>query len=264
MAYSPCSLKGLTCLITGAARRGCIGQSTAKVFAQNEAKLILLDQMPIEMQSLSDEVRAATIGTIQCDVSQEENIKSVTRSIGDLHSSVDVLVNNAGIVVNKHILEATETDWSSSFNVNVRGYALMAKHVIPMMPVGGSIINIASISGIKIAQPSLLPYSSTKAAVIQLTKDMAFDIWETNKIRVNTVIPGAVKTSMLTKWVQDRIEAGAFESYDEFAGGLTDKIIMDRLAEPEEVGKACLYYASDLSSYCTGTQLTVDGGWSAM
>ena len=122
MAYAPCSLKGLTCLITGAARRGCIGQSTAKVFAQNDAKLILLDQIPIEMESLSDEVRAATIQTIQCNVTQEEDIKSATRSIGDLHSSVNVLVNNAGIVVNKHILEATEADWSSSFNVNVHCY----------------------------------------------------------------------------------------------------------------------------------------------
>lgn len=261
-----CNLTGKTCIITGAARSGCIGQGIAKVLAQNGAQLILIDILPIDLTTVSPEVRAATLKTIQCDQSKEKEIESAIKTIRDMRCTVDVLINNAAIVLSGQLItETSADDWQHSYMVNVRGYALMMKHVIPIMTKdSGSIINIASIGGMKAIVPGSSIYYSTKAAIIQLTKNAALDIWEKYRIRVNAVCPGPVMTTLLGEWAQREVNEGRFQTVDECFGALCKIQMISRLAKPQDIGKACLFFASELSTHCTGTQLNVDGGMAAL
>ncbi len=257
-------LKDKLCIITGAAREGGVGQGIAKIFAQNGAKLILLDILPIQLESLDDDIKSATLLRVKCDLSSEKNIIHSMKMIENKFKYIDVLVNNAAIFVIGHITECSESDWSTMFNVNVRGYALMIKHTLPMMRKHSSIINIASVAGIRALYVDHAIYCSTKAAIIQLTKNVAFDIWEKYNIRVNAVCPGSVMTSLLTDHVDKLVKQGKYKDFDDFFKVSATTLIMKRFCKTEEVGKACLFFASDDSSYCTGTQLIVDGGLSAL
>ena len=261
-------LKDKVCVISGAGRAGGINQGIGEVFAKNGGKLILLDILPINRNELNETLKKATIMTVECDVSNEKSVKSAMKSIRNKLGSdecIDVLVNGAAIFIMKHITEASDDDWSKMLNVNVKGYALMMKHAIPMMKKGsGSIINIASISAFRAQIANQAIYNSTKAAIVQMTKNVAFDIWDKYKIRVNSVCPGIIATSLLDDHVDGLINEGRFKSFDEWFKNFARFLIMKRLGNVEEIGNACLFFASNESKYCTGANLMVDGGWSAL
>ncbi len=103
---------------------------------------------------------------------------------------IDVVVNGAALFIMKHITEATDEDWTRMLSVNIKGYALVIKHALPIMKRNGSIINIASISASRAQIPNQTIYNSTKAAVVQMSKNIALDVWATHKIRVNTCVLG--------------------------------------------------------------------------
>eukprot|EP01084_Bolivina_argentea_P216789 368215_1 len=260
-------LKNKICVITGAGRSGGINQGIGDVFAKNGGKLILLDILPINHNSLSKTLQSATIMTIECDVSSEQSIinamKLIKNKLGN-DKCIDVLVNGAALFIMKHITEASNEDWTNMLSVNVKGYALTMKNAIPMMRARGSIINIASISGFRAQIVNQTIYNSTKAAIVQMSKNVALDVWDKYKIRVNTISPGIISTALLYDHVNKLIDEGQMKSFEEWFKYFEKYLIIKELGKVEDVGNAALFFASDESKYCTGCNLMVDGGWSAL
>jgi NAD(P)-dependent dehydrogenase (short-subunit alcohol dehydrogenase family) len=153
-----------------------------------------------------------------------------------------------------NVEEVSAEDWSRLFDTNVRGYALMAKHIAPIMKKqnSGSIVNMASISGL-IASPDWVPYSATKGAIIQLTRNLALDLGPFN-IRVNTVSPSAIDTPA-TFAIGDSRGINKKELEKACKGKC-----LKRLCSPEEVGNLFVFLASDLCQFMTGANLVLDGG----
>ncbi len=180
------------------------------------------------------------------DVTNEEeiieNIKKVKKDFG----KIDILINNAGIFAPTPVTKTKKEDWDKIINVNLRGYFLMAKNVIPKMK-NGKIINIASVAGHH-AFANSAAYNSTKGAVIQLTKTLALDY---PKLNVNAICPGIFKTPM----TKDLLKSKEMKSM------IKNSVIKGRPGKAEEIAGLAVYLASDDSSYMTGSVITIDGGW---
>lgn len=246
------SLNGKAAIITGAG--GGIGRAIAITFAQAGASVACLD---LDLKSAQETARLAgeRAIAIRCDVSSEsETQKAVERAVhafGALH----ILVNGAAMTdPTATVLELDLDAWNKVFSVNVGGAFLMSRWVIPHMAAagGGSIIHIASQLG-TVGTPGRVAYCSTKGALITMAKAMAAD-HTAQKIRVNTLSPGAVETDRMLRF-------GSMEKAREILG---PKHLLNRLAQPEEIAAAALFLASDASSFMTGSDLRVDGGYNAV
>lgn len=186
---------------------------------------------------------------VQADVSSEEAVSAMFEKVRDIKGSLDVLVNNAGIVDNTEFLATPLTKWNKIFAVNVNGPFLCMQKAVPMMNEGGSIVNIASIRGLyNYGRPSSVDYCASKAALISMTKSIAKDL--APKIRVNSVSPGVTQTPLL-------------DDYDEeYLNGLRENMYMGDLIQPQEVADAVIFLASNHARSITGENLMVDGGQS--
>src|SRR5712692_8655785 len=186
-------LKGKAAIITGAGAG--IGRATAELMAEEGARVLAAD--------IDTKGGEETVGTIrgkggaahfvEADVSKEADAKKIADETMKAFGRIDILVNNAAVFVLKGF-EATVDDWKRSLGVNVIGAAMVTKYAVePMKKQGGAIVNLGSISGL-VAQPDFFAYSSTKAALIQMTRNMAMDLGA-SKIRVNCVCPGSIITA---------------------------------------------------------------------
>jgi NAD(P)-dependent dehydrogenase (short-subunit alcohol dehydrogenase family) len=157
------------------------------------------------------------------------------------------------------IEKASAEDWTNILNVNVRGYALMAKAVVPLMKKqrSGSIIQMASISS-WIAQPEFVPYSTSKGAVLQMTRNLALDLGPFN-IRCNAICPGSILTPVVTNFV-----ASLNMTMDQYIAQESKKQCIKRLGQPEEVANLIVFLASDLCHFATGASFAVDGGYTSI
>lgn len=249
-------IQGKVCVVTG----GCqgIGRGVAKRFLEEGGKVAILDVQDSSKTAteLRSEVSGAELRVWKCDISQEEEVKEVVTSVVQELGEIDVLVNNAARFVFKAVTDATEEDWDVVLGTNIKGSAFMAKHCIPSMKRngGGSIINISSISAY-ISQPGFTSYSTTKAGLLQMTRCMALD-HGTDHIRVNSVCPGLIVTAATAKHAaKNGVTLEAFvKQY------IKDNIFLPYAGTPKNVADACLFLASDESSFVTGSSLTVDGG----
>jgi len=245
-------------IVTGAG--GAIGRSIAQVLADEGAKVVVCDLLEKEGQATVEQIEAkhgqGRAFFLKVDVSQESQVEEAIKAVVAKWGTVDVLVNNAAMFAFGTIEEVTSEQWDRAFSVNVKGYAFMAKHTIPVMKEkkSGSIVNVGSISSF-IAQPAFVPYNTTKGAILQLTRCLALDIGEWN-IRVNTVCPGSIDTPATASHAQ-RV-------------GLTKEALMEqaikshfikRMGHPEDVAKLVLFLASDESTFITATAIPVDGGF---
>ncbi|MCX6664008.1 MAG: glucose 1-dehydrogenase [Euryarchaeota archaeon] len=253
-------LKGKVAIITGAASG--IGRATAILFAQEGAKVVVTD--------INDNGGAETVKLIKeekkqalfvhADVSKEVDVKTMVKTAKETYGKIDILVNNAGVVLVKPIVETTEQDFEKVVNTNYKSVFLCTKHVLPYMKKGGTIVNVASISG-HVGQINHAVYGGTKGAIIALTRALAWEL-APRGIRVNSISPGSVETPMLLGDVE--IEAKRLGvSMDKIRKERSDIGALHRWADPKEIGEAILYLASDKSSYVTGTDLLVDAGWAA-
>lgn len=248
------SLQGKVALINGGSRG--IGEAFALEFARLGATVIVSSRRQEGVDAVAQAINAAggkAVG-MACHTGQPEQVDALFDRIKKEFGQLDILVNNAA--TNPYfgpILTASEQAFDKTFEVNVKGYFLMAQRAAQMMTEqgGGSIINIASIEGIR-PSPMMGIYSMTKAAVIMLTKSMAKELGSSN-VRVNCICPGLTETKF-AKVLIDTPEI--YEHYIQAAP-------MARHAQPEEIVGAAVYFASDASSYTTGAILTVDGGTSA-
>jgi len=243
-------LKNKVALITGASRG--IGKAIALTFAKEGAKIIVnynkskkeADEVVTKIESLGSQAIA-----LKCDVSKETEIKKMVSDTTNKFGRIDILVNNAGIVFDNDFKDKTVEHWKKTLDVNLIGTFVCSKIVSEIMKKQGSgnIINISSTNGTDVIDPGCVEYGSSKAGVIYLTKALAKEL--SPKIRVNTVAPGWVDTDMNKDLPKDYLDKEM------------KKILLRRMASPEEIAKAVLFFSSDDSSYITGTILKVDGGY---
>jgi 3alpha(or 20beta)-hydroxysteroid dehydrogenase len=240
-------LDGKVAIVTGGARG--MGEATVRRFVAEGARVAITDVLEERGQALAAELgEAARFWTL--DVTSEESWAAVVAAVEAAFGGVDVLVNNAGILMFKSLLETTKADYERVLGVNLVGEFLGIKAVAPGMIARGrgSIVNISSVDGMKGAN-SLVAYASSKWGVRGLTRVAAMELGHKG-VRVNSVHPGGVDTVMSNH--DNRARADVDKQYA--------NVPMQRIGGPEEVAAASLFLASDDASYMNGAEVVVDGG----
>jgi len=242
-------LQGKTALVTAAGQG--IGRATALAFMREGARVIATDINTEQLATLEG------CDTHRLDVTDPEAVNALAQQLG----TIDILFNCAGFVHAGTILACEEKDWEFSFDLNVRSMYRMIRAFLPgMLAQGsGSIINMSSIASSVRAVPNRFIYSTTKAAVIGLTKSVAAD-FVTTGVRCNAICPGTIESPSL----KQRIEAQARDNgqnIDEVTRAFMARQPMGRLGTPEEIAALAVYLASDESAFTTGATHVIDGGW---
>ena len=239
---------------TSICRDGGIGRALAEGYAAAGAKVVVASRKPeacAETERHLQAMGAQALG-VPTHLGELDALRMLVERTVDAFGVIDVVVNNAG--TNPHfgpILTAEESQWDKIFEVNVKGYFFLVKAVASVMKRqgGGKIINLASVAGIN-PGPMMGVYSTSKAAVIMLTKVLALELAADN-IQVNAIAPGFVRTKF----------SAALWGNPQLKQMLEHSTPQGRIADPEEVAGAAVYLASDASSFTTGSVLVVDGGF---
>jgi len=252
-------LGGRTALVTGGAMG--IGRATARVMAQEGAQVAITDVRDDDGHAALHEICQAgdTARYYHLDVTDENQVQRVFGKVKDDFGSIDVLVNNAGIAgTDKPTDELMLDEWQEVIAVNVTGVFLCTKHVVPYMkPAGsGSIINLSSIYGI-ISAPDIPPYHASKGAVRSMTKTDAL-LYAADGIRVNSVHPGFIWTPLVED-LANRSDDGP----EAFRQRLNDLHPLGHPGEPDDIAWGIVYLASDEAKFMTGSELVIDGGYTA-
>lgn len=247
-------LRNKTAIITGAAAG--IGEASARVFAAEGATVVAVDINQQTIETVVESMRQASLNchAVAADVSREADCKRVVEWTVGTCGSIDILFNNAGIVHQGTLLEATERDWDEAMEVNVKSMFWLCKYALPVMreQKSGNIINMSSVAGPRgVLQRGV--YSVSKAAVIGLTTSIAMDFIK-DGIRSNCICPATVDTPSLRRRIRSAPDPEKAEA--EFLA----RQPMGRIATPEEIAALALYLASDESAYMTGQALIIDGG----
>lgn len=243
-------LKGRIAVVTGAASPRGLGLATAKAFAAQGATVVILDLVAQDAQKAAASLGPAHLG-LACDVTDQAACQAAAAEVIAQFGKIDILVNNAGITQPLKIMEIAPAHYDAVLDVNLRGTLLMSQAVIPTMRENqtGSIINISSVSAQRGGGIFGGPhYSAAKAGILGLTKAMAREL-APETVRVNAICPGFIATDitagLMTPEMNAQILAG---------------IPMGRAGEAEDVAGCAVFLASDLSRYCTGTEIDVNGG----
>jgi 3alpha(or 20beta)-hydroxysteroid dehydrogenase len=239
-------LDGKVALITGGARG--MGAAHVRLFLEEGARVVFGDVLDDEGKALAEETGAVYL---HHDVTDPADWSRAVALASDTYGRLDVLVNNAGILMFRRIADMTLAEFQRVIDVNLKGTWLGTKSVIePMKAAGrGSIVNISSVEGF-IGAEGMSAYAASKFGVRGVTKAAARELARF-KIRVNSVHPGAINTSMSTNpEIAAEVDGEAF----------IKAMVIKRFAQPVEVSHVVAFLASDRSSYCTGSEFTVDGG----
>lgn len=230
-----------------------IGETIARAFSEQGATVVISSRKQEGLDAVAESINSSggKAVAIVCHAGKPDQIKSLFERVQSEFGGADILVNNAA--TNPYfgpVADISESAFDKTLEVNLKGYFMMAQHVIPQMKKkgGGSIINIASISGLR-PGPNEATYAMTKAAVINMTQGLANELGG-DGIRINAIAPGLVETAFArvlveTKEIHDRIIA---------------HIPLGRHGQPEEIAGAAVYLASNASSFTTGSTMVVDGG----
>ena len=239
-------LEGKTALVTGG-RQG-IGRAIVEEFAGQGAQVLTCGRGE-RPESLSNNILWQ-----QTDITQSDQVETLRKQVLSAFGTLSVLVNNAGVQIEKNIVESTDEDWDNVIGVNAKGIFLTCRALIPHMSTGGSIINIGSISG-HVADPGLALYNASKAFVHGLTRSIAVD--HGPAIRCNVICPG---------WIVTGMAEAAFSVATDPKAAKQDALArhaVRRFGQPEDIAKMALWLASDESAFATGQLFTVDGGLTA-
>lgn len=248
-------LEGKVAIITGAGTG--LGAASARALAAEGCKLILVGRRVEPIEAMAKELSGLAISA---DVSSEEDVKALVETCEKHYGRLDILVNSAG-ASGGGLADAEDIDidiWDQTFDINVKGVMLCIKHALRLIKRnGGSIVNIASVAGLR-AMPRQIPYSASKAAVLSMSRVIAQEVGAYG-VRVNCVCPGTVDTDLFRANAVHRLPASG-GSIDDVAKNIAADLALSRLTTAEEIASAVLFLASDKSSAMTGTQLTVDAG----
>ncbi|MFL6228154.1 MAG: SDR family NAD(P)-dependent oxidoreductase [Pyrinomonadaceae bacterium] len=232
-------------IVTGAASG--IGLATAKRLGSEGARVVIADLNEDKARAAAEEVRAAgapDAWAAACDVSQEDQVEAACAGAVARCGRLDVVVNNAGLMVFKPITETSGEDWRRILSVDLIGAFYFTKQAFLKMKPGGAIVNVSSIHAEE-TEPLVAPYAAAKAALLSLTRSAALE-GKPLGIRVNAILPGAVDTPML--WDNPNVKSGA------------EKIDQADVGKPEDVAAVIAYLASDDAAFVQGAADRVDGG----
>lgn len=248
--------KGKGVIVTGGASG--IGKATAQRFLEEGAKVAIVDVSRKNAEQALGEFKAKGYSPVLLigDVTRSADVKRMVREARRRLGSIDVLFNNAGILVEGTVEQVSENDWDRIMAINVKGVFLMSKEVIPVMlkQKKGVIVNNASCSGL-VGDRNAIAYNTSKGAVVLMTKCLALD-YALKNIRVNCVCPGEIDTPMFRQEAKAR---GL--PVEEYRKQLCEYHPIGRLGRPEEVANAVLFLASDEAGFITGIAFSVDGGY---
>jgi len=247
-------LENKVAIVTGAARG--MGKAEAELFAQEGAKVVLADILEKEVAEVANQInkKGGEAIAFKLDVSKAKDWEKVIDEVVKKWGKVDVLVNNAGILSLSGIEDISEEEWDKVMEINAKSDFLGIKYVLPAMKMAkkGSIVNISSIYGL-IGSGAAVAYHASKGAVRLLTKTVAAELAKYN-IRVNSIHPGVIKTPMTEELLKDPANTK----------NLLGTTVLGRPAEAIEVAYGALFLASDESSFITGSELVIDGGYTAL
>lgn len=275
----PLDLSGRSVVVTGAGRRGGLGQGIAAAFVRAGADVMLSDlgrvqgtQFPEhgvgttdELEQVADDLRSASgggrVATAVCDVRSEGDVERLVGAAVERFGALDVMVNNAGIgYLMAPVQDIEIEDWNAVLEVNLRGAFLGTKHAARQMIAqgrGGRIINISSQGG-KSGFPHAAAYVSSKHGVVGLTRSAAIDLGS-HGITVNAVCPNHVTTG-LGAWQNEYFSKLLGQSEEEYLAGMRSRIPLGRHGTPDDIAHACLFLAGPLADYVTGEAMNVSGG----
>jgi NAD(P)-dependent dehydrogenase (short-subunit alcohol dehydrogenase family) len=245
------SLEGKVALVTGASKG--LGRSMASALAEAGADLVLAARnMPL-LEEFANVLNAygRKVVPVKCDVGNHDEVQKMMSAAIHEMKRIDILVNNAGVAINKSFKDLDFDDWEGQIKVNLSSAFLTCKAVAPHMVKNrdGKIINIASVLGIRATWNSL-GYCTTKAALIQFTRTLAFE-WARYNIKVNCIAPGYFRTDMTQ----------TLEDFPETKRMILEHIPFNRMGDPQELSGAVIFLASKASDYMTGQTIFVDGGY---
>jgi len=242
-------LKDKVAIVTGASRG--VGRATALLLAKEGAKVVVnylssaekAKEVVLQIKKIGSDAIA-----VKCDVSDETEVKNLISQTVEKFGRIDILVNNTGVVFDVPFAERTVDQWRKTFDINVLGVFLCSKYASEQMKKNnqGKIINVSSTSGMNSFSPDSIDYDSSKAGVVALTRNLAKELAPI--IQVNSVAPGWIDTDMNIDLPKD------------YLAEEMEKIYMKRMATPEEIAMAILFFASSDSDYITGSTLVADGG----
>jgi NAD(P)-dependent dehydrogenase (short-subunit alcohol dehydrogenase family) len=256
-------LKNKVAIVTGAGSSGPgwgNGKATAVLFAREGAKIFAVDinlDAAEETKAIIDR-EGGECTTMKVDVSKSDDVKNMVLQCVETYGKIDILHNNVGIAKTEGIDETSEEDWDHISDVNLKSIFLTCKNVIPQMlkQERGAIVNTGSIAGIRGLNVPALVYSTTKAAMIQFTQNIALQ-YAKNKIRANCILPGFLNTPIIVEPLKQH-----FGNVEEMVKVRDALVPMGKMGDAWDTAYAALYLASDEAKFVTGTQLVVDGGMS--
>ncbi len=253
---------GKTVIVTGAGSIGSgvgNGKAAAIMYAREGGKVFAVDidsNAAAETKAIIDE-EGGNCSIYQADISQSDEVLGMVSKCLDTYEKIDVLHNNVGILNLDGITNIAEKDWHRVMDINVTGFFLTCKSVLPSMIAqnSGVIINISSVAAIRYWGGPAIAYNTSKAAIIQLTQTVALE-HARNGIRANCILPGVIDTPL----IHPDPNLHSSDEIAEIKNSRDEMIPMGRMGEPWDVANAALFLASDDAKYITGTDLIVDGG----
>jgi NAD(P)-dependent dehydrogenase (short-subunit alcohol dehydrogenase family) len=245
-------MHGRTSVITGSTRG--LGRAFAIALAEAGSNVVIVGRDAEAAAAVREELADLGVGvlTVLADVTRRDDIERLLSESIERFGRVDVLVNNAGACIHKPALDVTDEEWRDVMSVNLDGLwiasQVFGRHMVA--EGGGSIVNVGSMSASIVNRPQWQPaYNASKAAVHHLTRSLAAE-WAPHRVRVNAIAPGYMHTDM------SPIDDPAVHRY------WIEDAPQQRAGEPDELGPAMVFLASDASSFMTGSVLTIDGGYS--
>jgi NAD(P)-dependent dehydrogenase (short-subunit alcohol dehydrogenase family) len=243
-------LQGKTALITGGSKG--LGKAMALALAEEGATVLLVSRDRGKLESVAEEA-GSSARVFVADVSREEEVERLRKEVAAAHPRLDILINNAGINIRRNLVDFTLEEWESVLRTNVTAVFLMCRAFVPMMKGAGygRILNMTSIMS-HVSMPQRTAYSTSKSGLLGLTKALALEL-APDGITVNGISPGPFATEMNLPITQN----------PELNQQFVSRIPVGRWGQLNEIGKLAVYLCSEEAGFITGTDILIDGGWTA-